>query len=69
MKVVIGLFIAFLLVSCLALGYIDYRHLKNDYSLELKIKKINNKNKEMLDKINSFCLEFQKKGINKGVKK
>ena len=61
MKAVIIIFIVFLFVSCLALGYIDYRHLKNDYTLELKIKKINAKNKAMLNKINAFCFEFKSK--------
>ena len=60
MKVVFYLLLSFLFIACLILGYVDYNHLQTDYKLEAKIQRINNKNVQMLKKINNFCLEFTK---------
>lgn len=65
MKVLFYIILAVLFITSAGLGYIDYKHMSRDYALELKIQKINNKNVQMLKKINSFCLQFNNK-IKKG---
>ena len=64
-KVLFYIILAILFITSVGLGYIDYKHISNDYKLELKIQKINNKNVEILKKINTFCVEFDNKGVKK----
>ena len=68
MKVLVYIIMGLMFVSLIGLGYVDYKHFSNDYKLELKIKKANDRNIIMLNKINQFCFEFNKKGDVKSKK-
>ena len=62
MKILVYIIMVIMFISIVGLGYVDYKHFSNDYKLELKIQKANNKNRILIHKIDGFCYQFNKKG-------